>query len=134
MEIGSAPLNLRKEADSYSKKFDGVDFESKADQFRKYVAWLSGDPAAASTLITDSGLAAIYDNAVQPYYSRGYGLDTATVYFPLKEAEQMGYKVGIVFCTLGQMQVFKGLGFEEVVKYSRYAYIPRIKPKRKSQR
>jgi hypothetical protein len=130
LEIISSALNLRKDTDSYALKYDGVVLAEKRDYYRKYVAWLSGDPAAASTLILDGGIASIYENSVQPYYKRGYGLEGAAVYYPLKEASREGYNVGTILCSVGEIRQWQAMGFNEIMRYSRFVYMANIAPKR----
>ncbi len=130
LEMSSSVLNLRKDTDSYASKYEGIVLEEKKEYYRKYVAWLSGEPAASSTLILDGGIASIYENSVQPYYKRGYGLEGAAVYFPLKDASKDGYKVGSVLCSVGEIRQWQALGFKEIMRYSRFVYMANIAPKR----
>ena len=130
LEISSSVLNLRKDTDSYALKYEGVILEEKKEYYRKYVAWLSGEPAAASTLILDGGIASIYENSVQPYYKRGYGLEGAAVYYPLIDAGKDGYNVGSVLCSVGEIRQWQALGFKEIMRYSRFVYMANIAPKR----
>lgn len=132
MQIGGNILNLRRDEKFYLEKFNKVNFPEVGHFYRKYLAWLTAEVAAASTMILDQGVAGIYDDAVQPYYVRGYGLEKAVVYYPLKEALDLGYKVGFVISKTGRIPEYKQLGFEEVGRYSKYAYVPR--PVRKSRR
>lgn len=130
LEITSSALNLRKDTNEYTLKYEGVVLSEKRDYYRKYIAWLAGEPAAASTLILDGGIASMFENSVQPFYKRGYGLEGATVYYPLKDANKEGYNVGSVLCSVGEIRQWQALGFKEVLRYSRFVYMANIAPKR----
>ncbi len=126
-EIVGPLLNLRKNTDKYIEMYNGVNLLEVASNYQKYIGWLAGEPASASTLITYGGIAGIYDDGVQPYYSRGHGLDAAVVYYPLKKAREAGYKVGFVNSTIGNIKRYKQLGFSEIGKFSKFVYTPRVK-------
>ena len=62
---------------------------------RSYVGYLNGKPVASSLLLLTSGVAGLFCVATIPE-ARGKGIGSAISLAPMKEAHEMGYKVGVL--------------------------------------
>jgi GNAT superfamily N-acetyltransferase len=79
---------------------------------RSYVGYLNGEPVAASLLLLTSGVAGLFCVSTIPK-ARGKGIGTAISLTPMKEAHEMGYKVGVVHSSKMGYGVYRRIGFED---------------------
>lgn len=88
------------------------------DQHR-YIGFLDGAPIATSAMILDSGVAGIYAVATIPE-ARRKGIGGLMTVFPLLEASQAGYRVGILQASSMGYPIYKKIGFKDVCKFKIY--------------
>jgi GNAT superfamily N-acetyltransferase len=84
-----------------------------------YLAFIQGQPVAASSLFPDAGVAGIYNVATLPKW-RGKGIGAAMTYYPLLEARRQGYRAGILQSSDMGYKVYQRLGFKEVCRMNCY--------------
>lgn len=90
-----------------------------ASPFRTYLALLDGVPVATSQLFTSAAVAGIYNVTCLPE-ARNRGIGAAITMAPLRDAVEMGYRVGILQASDMGYPVYKRLGFEDFGKLSLY--------------
>ena len=77
---------------------------------KRYIGFLGEKPVATSALVLDSGVAGIYAVATIPE-ARRKGIGEFMTVVPLLEAEQMGYRVGILQASSMGYPIYKRIGF-----------------------
>jgi GNAT superfamily N-acetyltransferase len=106
------------EASSGFGLFAGLGFDLP---LRSYLGTLDGEPVAASQLFLGAGVAGIYIVATVPG-ARGRGIGTALTLAPLRDARDMGFRIGILHAAPMGMGLYRRLGFQEYCKMSNYLY------------
>jgi GNAT superfamily N-acetyltransferase len=86
---------------------------------RSYVGYLNGKPVSCSLLLLTSGAAGLFCVATLPE-ARRRGIGALISLAPLKEAREMGYKVGVVHSSQMGYGVYRRLGFEDYCKIGLY--------------
>ncbi|OLS23791.1 MAG: hypothetical protein HeimC2_25300 [Candidatus Heimdallarchaeota archaeon LC_2] len=114
----------------YLKKFESIDFKNKPTYWRKYIGWLNGEAKSAATLILAGGIAVIYEEALTAKLARNpYGVNDGTVSKLMKDSLKMGYKIGGVFSSVGELRRYFALGFTEQFKVPKFIRILPRKPR-----
>jgi ribosomal protein S18 acetylase RimI-like enzyme len=88
--------------------------------WRSYLCRLEGKAVAASTLALAGGVAGIYSVATLPE-ARRQGLGAAVTLAALREARELGYRIGVLQSSEMGLGVYRRLGFERYGTYAVYA-------------
>jgi ribosomal protein S18 acetylase RimI-like enzyme len=94
----------------------GLDEESP---LRSYVGRLDGQAVAASSLLVGAGVGGIYNVATLPE-ARRQGLGAAVTLEALREARELGYRIGVLQSSGMGFGVYRRLGFEQHGTYHVY--------------
>lgn len=88
---------------------------------RNFVALRGGQPVAASSLYLGVGVAGIYCVAVVEE-ARRQGIGAAITAAPLRAAQQLGYRYGVLGASAMGKPVYQRMGFEEYCKMGIYMW------------
>lgn len=90
---------------------------------RNYVGYVNGKPVANSHMLLTCGVAGIFCVATLPE-ARRKGIGTALTIAPLREARDMGYKVGVLQSSRIGLGVYQRIGFQEYCTIKGYRWQP----------
>jgi ribosomal protein S18 acetylase RimI-like enzyme len=86
---------------------------------RSYLGRLNGRAVAASSLLVAAGVGGIYNVATLPE-ARKQGLGAALTLEALREARELGYRIGVLQSSAMGLGVYRRLGFEQHSAYHVY--------------
>jgi GNAT superfamily N-acetyltransferase len=96
----------------------------EAENTVAYTTYLDGRPVATSLLQLGGGVAGIYGVATIPE-ARRKGIGALATLYPLLQARDMGYKVGILQASDMGFPLYRSLGFQEYCRVSSYFWRPK---------
>jgi GNAT superfamily N-acetyltransferase len=90
--------------------------------WRIYVGWLNDEPVACNMLFLGGGVAGVFAVGTTPS-ARGQGIGAAITLIAYEEAQELGYRYGVLFATEQGAPVYRRIGFEDVgAGISRYLW------------
>jgi ribosomal protein S18 acetylase RimI-like enzyme len=104
--------------DGLLEVFSAVGLTDKSP-WRNYVGWLDGEVVTTASLALVAGVAGFYNVATLPN-ARRRGFGAAMTLAALRDARELGYRIGILQSSAMGFGVYGGLGFEQYSNYSIY--------------
>jgi len=86
---------------------------------RNYLGYLNGKPASTSTVFYGGGAAGIYCVSTLPE-ARGKGIGAAVTIKPLLDAQELGYRIGVLQSSEMGFNVYKKLGFRHLCQIENF--------------
>jgi GNAT superfamily N-acetyltransferase len=80
---------------------------------RYYLGYWEGAPVATGYTVVGGGVVGLF-GVVSLEEARGRGIGTAMTMEPLLEAQEMGYKVAVLWATRMGLSLYRRLGFKEI--------------------
>ena len=99
-----------------------IGFDDSAP-FRHYVGSLNGEAVASSTVFLGAGVASIWHVGTDPA-ARRQGIGAAMTLAPLREAEALGYRAGVLGASADGLGVYQRLGFRTYGRTVQYSWSP----------
>jgi GNAT superfamily N-acetyltransferase len=90
---------------------------------QRYVAYFDGLPVAMSALFLHAGVAGVYEVATAKD-ARRQGIGAAITCAPLRQARELGYRLGVLHASAMGASVYARLGFRQVCSFALYAWEP----------
>lgn len=87
----------------------------------RYIGYQSGVPVATSAMVLHAGVAGIFAVATLPE-ARRQGIGTALTLAPLRDAREMGYRVGTLQSSEIGFSVYRQLGFQQICEMGLYLW------------
>ena len=115
-------LESRWVADMYARIGLGDDVP-----WRHYVGWLDAQPVATATLLLAAGVAGVYFVLTVPEVRR-QGIGTAITLTALREARELGYRIGVLGASSMGVPLYQRLGFEEYCRIAVYEWPHEARP------
>ena len=116
--FGEGPVEAEWVAEMYRRLGLGDD-----GPWRHYLGRLGGEPVVTSTLFLGAGVAGVYFvSTVEEARRRGIG--AALTLAPLREAQEMGYGLGVLGASPMGYSVYRRLGFREYCRIGLYEWRP----------
>src|SRR6266542_449463 len=91
--------------------------------WRHYVGWLEGQPVATATLLLTAGVAGVYFVLTAPE-ARRRGIGAAITLAALREARDLGYRIGVLGASAMGLPLYRRLGFKEYCRLAVYEWQP----------
>jgi ribosomal protein S18 acetylase RimI-like enzyme len=88
---------------------------------QNYIGYLDDVPVACSTMLLASGVAGIYSVATLPM-ARQHGIGSAMTLYPLLEARQHGYQIGVLTASPEGFNLYYRMGFRTVTQTKMWVY------------
>ena len=91
--------------------------------WRLYLGRLDGEPVAISMIVVAEGVAAVHYVVTVPEVRRR-GIGAAMTLHVLREAREMGYRVGVLTASPDGIGIYRRIGFQEYCRIRRYEWDP----------
>lgn len=107
----------------WTDMYEGAGYGPESSVTRHFLAMMNSKPVGATSLITAAGVCSVANVATDADY-RHRGIGSALTIWPLKVAEQQGYKVACLSASPDGEPVYAKLGFEKFQKNEVYLWMP----------
>ncbi len=114
--FGAGPHEAIWVGEMYAK----LGFEDEGS-WHHYLARLEGEPIATTSMYFSAGVAGIYFVFTLPE-GRRQGIGGAITWTALRDARQVGFRVGVLGASAMGESVYRGLGFEEYCRIAIYEW------------
>jgi GNAT superfamily N-acetyltransferase len=96
--------------------------DSQSESIINYLGYLEGVPVATSMVCLDGSVAGLWWVSTLPM-ARGKGIGTEMTLYPIREARQQGYRVGVLLATEMGYPLYKKLGYDDYYKTKTYVWV-----------